>query len=548
MSKSNGQVAIRSGWAQVDGHQLVELAEAGLFWLEVHVEQVNALNVFPVPDGDTGTNMLWTMRAACSRANGARAQAAGDSASFLARGALLGARGNSGVILSQFWQGLARGLQGKAVLDPAGLAQALNQAREAAYAAVAQPVEGTILTVIRAAAAAANRAGRRADLRSALEAVVHEAASALARTPEMLPVLKQAGVVDSGGQGLLFIFEGMVRHMHGLSSAEGKAIMPGVGPRQTGARPGEQLPYPYDVQFRVDAATTDLAAVRERIEAMGDSALVVGDGHTIKVHVHVVNPGMPLAYGASLGWLEDVVVENMQAQVDAREAAVPAVVGELHASRVAVIAVAAGAGLVELFRQLGATVVDGGQSNNPGVESVLQAVEAAPAESVIILPNNKNVIMAAEAAAAMAAKTVKVVPTHTLPQGIAAMLAFRADGEPEQVAEGMARAGSRVLSGAITTATRTVSLDGVDVAEGQHLALADGRLCAAGDSVDDLLPPLLAALALERRELLSLYYGEGIVAAEAGDVADAIRRLYPAVDVEVIAGGTPHYHYLLGSE
>ena len=543
----DNQGTIEHSWQQADGQQLLEMARAGLGWLETHVEHVNQLNVFPVPDGDTGTNMLWTMRAACSRANGSRPEAAEESAALLARGALLGARGNSGVILSQFWQGVANGLQGERTLGPAGLARALDRARDAAYAAVAQPVEGTILTVIRAAAVAAAGARTATSLHAAMSLVVQEAASALARTPEMLPVLQQAGVVDSGGQGLVYILEGMVRYMNGLATGQGGQVAAASAP-ETVAPAAEELPFPYDVQFRIDAAGADVAAVRERIEAMGDSALVVGDGQTIKVHVHVVNPGLPLAYGASLGWLEDVVVENMQAQVDARRPVVSAAGTDTPAPRVSVVAVAAGAGLAELFRHLGAVVVDGGQSNNPGVETLVQAVETAPAESVLILPNNKNIFMAAAAAAKMATKEVAVIRTRTLPQGIGAMLAFRADGDPDTVASAMTAAGKRVNSGAITTATRTVTLDGVSIVKGQRLALAGNRICAAADTFDDLLPPLLSALDLGRCELLSLYYGDGVTAGDAGNVAAAVRRLYPGVEVEVIAGGTPHYHYLLGSE
>lgn len=543
MVNGNGTIAKHSEWVQVDGQQLLTLAQAGLAWLEAHVEEVNELNVFPVPDGDTGTNMLWTMRAACARVAKAQPDTAGGTAAQLARGALMGARGNSGVILSQFWQGFARGLQGERVLHPAGLARAFHYARKAAYAAVPQPVEGTILTVIRAGALAAAAVADVTDVRAALEAVVRESAAALAHTPEMLPVLKQAGVVDSGGQGLFFILEGMLRHMQGLTAAE---VQPPATATMAVAAKGapatEQLAYPYDVQFLLEADGVDVTTVRARIEAMGDCALVVSDGQTIKVHVHVADPGLPLGYGASLGRLEDVVVENMQAQVDERRD--PA----LPETKVGVVAVAAGAGFVTLFREMGAVVVDGGQTNNPGVETLLEAIDNVHAETVILLPNNKNIILAAEAAAAFATKPVEVIPTRTVPQGVSAMLGFRADGELAQVTAQMAAAGQRVASGAITTATRTVTLDDVPVRAGQAIALADDRLCAAADDVGELLPSLLQALKLDRRELLSVYYGNGTTATDAGRFATHIEHLYPQVEVEVIAGGTPHYHYLFGAE
>lgn len=542
MVNGNGQMVMERCWEEVDGRELVDLAHAGLAWLELHVDEVNQLNVFPVPDGDTGTNMLWTMRAACSRLPTPPPPTAAESAAELARGALMGARGNSGVILSQFWQGLSRGLQGERAIRPAALANAFHHAREAAYAAVTQPVEGTILTIIRAGARAAAAVRDVADVRTAFEAVVAEATLALARTPEMLPILRQAGVVDAGGRGLLLILEGMLRHMQGLTPAGPQTAI--VVPPTVGAvaAEGDLLAFPYDVQFLLSAAGVDVASVRQRIEKMGDCALVVSDGEMIKVHVHVANPGEPLAYGASLGWLDDVVVENMQAQVLARQAPARA------EAEIGVVAVAAGAGLTTLFRDLGATVVDGGQSNNPGVESLVEAIEATPAANVILLPNNKNIILAAEAAASLASKPVTVIPTRTIPQGVGAMFAFAPEGQVQAVKAAMEAAGARVASGAITTATRTVTLEGVAVSAGQPIALADGRLCAAADSVEALLPPLLSALEMEKRELLSLYYGNGVGAASAGQVASRIEILYPQLEVEIIGAGTPHYDYLLGAE
>lgn len=544
-------------WLSCDGRQLKKLAMAGLANLERNQQKVNSLNVFPVPDGDTGTNMLLTMRAAQKRIRDYEDNHVGRMASEISQGALMGARGNSGVILSQIWRGLAAGLKGQAAFDAEGLAAALQEAANTAYKGVMRPVEGTILTVIREAAEEAeDAAGKSQDLRFVLERVLERSQQVLAKTPQMLPVLKEAGVVDAGGQGLVYILEGMLNIVYG-EALESQIEIEDDLPAQAKAAPEEGLENPYDVQYILLGENLDVTKVRNEIDAMGDSTVVVGDEKTIKVHVHVKDPGQPISYGIGLGRITDVVVENMQMQMEeiigpgtkpaAESAELPAV--SLEPDQIGVVAVAAGQGLAEIFRSLGvARIVNGGQSNNPSTEEIFEAVQDTPTNKVIILPNNKNIILAAEAARDLSQKDVAVVPSRNFPQGVSAMLSLNPDGSLEEVAESMQSAYSHVSSGEITLATRSAAMNGVSVSEGEFIGIADGRLCAAGQKVDEVLPKVLEEMAIADRELLSIYYGEDITEADAEKLADQVELLYPDLEIEVLYGGQGIYHYILGAE
>ncbi len=554
------QAEIPAKWLQCDGRQLRKLMKASLLWLEQHHEHVNQLNVFPVPDGDTGTNMMLTMRAAYNQIKDSDDPHIGRVAQDLAHGALMGARGNSGVILSQVWRGLARSLAHKEVALATEIAEAFRVASETAYKGVMRPVEGTILTVIRESSEEALEAVKKSrDLRFVLARVLGRARESLESTPDLLPVLKQAGVVDSGGQGLVYIFEGMLRYVSGeMRDVVARAEVSGHVPAQALAVPESGvLEFPYDVQFILMGEKLDVESVRNTIDAMGDSTVVVGDERTIKVHVHVKNPGEPLSYGASIGRLADVVVENMQLQMEEIVAQAPS--GPLAAfaeappvvepGQIAVVAVAAGPGLGDIFRSLGAAgIVNGGQSNNPSTEEIFQAIESVPAEKVIVLPNNKNIILAAEAACSLTEKQVAVVPTRTAPQGISALLSLDPDGELESVREAMHAASREIVSGEITVATRTVHLDGVAVSAGQYIGLVDGRLIVADESMAVVLEETLRRMEIGDRELLSLYYGKDVSREEAESLAEAISEAYPDLEVELLAGGQPHYRYILGAE
>lgn len=545
-------------WLHCTGPQLRKMARAGLVWLERNRDHVNSLNVFPVPDGDTGTNMLLTMRSAYARIEAGEETHVGKVAGQLAQGALMGARGNSGVILSQIWRGLAAGLSSVETFTTADLAQAFQMASDTAYKGVMRPVEGTILTVIREGAAEAADAARKSeDLRFMLERILERCQQALERTPDLLPILRQAGVVDSGGQGLVYILEGMMRYAQGELSldeqAEARAATENISAQALAVPEGGSLEFPYDVQFILTGRNLNVSQVRARIDAMGDSTVVVGDSSTIKVHIHVKDPGEPLSYGISLGHVSDVVVENMQEQMEALvhgdpTAPVEPVVTVLP-DQVAVVAVAAGKGLINVFHSLGAAyVVNGGQTNNPSTEEIFQAIEKLPTDKVVILPNNKNIFLAAEAACDLSAKDVAVVHSRTIPQGIAALMALRPEREVETNAETMEQALKLVKTGEITRATRTVEIDGVDVKEGEIIALADGRLCSSGPDERAVLDELLEQLEVAEAGIVSLYFGADISVGQAAETTDHIRALFPDIEVELVEGGQAHYHYILGVE
>jgi DAK2 domain fusion protein YloV len=542
-----------------EGRGLKKLMEAGLAWLEHNHQAVNALNVFPVPDGDTGTNMMLTMRSAYSEIADNDSRHVGKIAQGIAHGALMGARGNSGVILSQIWRGFAREIENLVGFNVEQFAVAMRRASDTAYKGVVKPVEGTILTVIRQAAEAAEIAAQSTDdLTEAFRMVVNRCHQAVAETPRLLQVLADAGVVDAGGQGLTVILEGMLRYMRGeaiwlaeelVGEAEfEKALAPHTGEEQ----------YNYDVQFLIKGYSLDVLIIRETIDGMGDSTLVVGDENTVKVHVHVDDPGLPISYGVSQGTLLDVVVENMHEQYQefvrsraAAPVAVPMVVQkqELVPGQVAVIAVAPGLGISQVFESLGvARVVAGGQTMNPSTEEILKAIEEVGTDKVIVLPNNKNIIMAAKNACELSSKHARVVPTRTIPQGVNALLMLDPDGELDDIIVGMETAAAEVATGEITTATRDVELDGVQVQVGHVLGLANGKVCCADADMSTVVKETLAVMEVEDRELLTLYYGADTSAQDAEEMAGRIQGWHPHLEVEIVDGGQPHYFYIISAE
>jgi len=538
-----------------DGRHLRHLMMAALIGLEQRAEQVNALNVFPVPDGDTGTNMLLTLRAAVAAIAHDERTAIGEVAAKLAHGALHGSRGNSGTVLSQLLSGIAEVLRGATELDAALLVRASRRAVEMAYATFPQPVEGTILTVARAVSdAAARAAAHTSDLRRIFRAGLESGRQALAETPRLLPILAQAGVVDSGGQGLIVILEGMARLFDERSDAAPLSMPAALSAEALDAafalsEEADEDGFGYDVQYMLYGENLDVDAIRAAISAMGSSPIVVGTPEAVKVHVHVPDPSVPLAYGESLGKLSDVVVEDMEAQSGAYRAA------RLAAERtaeIAVISVVYGEGMSRVFRDLGAQLLHGGQTMNPSVGEFLEAMRAAAAARVILLPNNPNVIVTAQQAAKLAERelgcTAAVVPTRSLPQGVAAMVAWQADGAFDEVCAAMTDAAQRVRTGEVTTATREVHLNGLDVQSGQIIGLLDDQLVSVGQSAECVLLDLLAQAQADAYEVITLYYGERVAAAEAESAAEAVRARYPEQEVTVLYGGQPHYHYIIGIE
>jgi len=556
----------------LDGQDLKRMVRAALLWLRQHQEAINALNVFPVPDGDTGTNMTLTMTSAWNEIENLRDDHVGNISGKIAHGALMGARGNSGVILSQIWRGFARGLEEKARMNATDLANSMEAAAETAYKGVVKPVEGTVLTVIREVAEdAVHEAEHTRDLRDLLKHMVEQARSSEARTPALLPVLKEAGVVDAGGQGLVVILEGMWRELSGITVEEDERLAHvvdlGIGAPETaephpGGAPHFDSNYPYDVQFILEGDHLDVSGIRATIESMGDCPLVVGDMRTVKVHVHVPDPGVPISFGAQTGSLRDVVVENMQAQyqefisgrdehpVMGPDTTAPAsLVGQHEPQNIGVVAIAAGDGLAQIFQSLGATmIVEGGQTMNPSTADILKALEQLDTDQAIILPNNKNIFMAAEQAAEMCEKDVAMVPTRSVPQGVSALLALDQQSTLDGNVSSMLQAAKDVITCEVTRAVRDVQINGLEVKKDDLIGLFNGDLVTTDDGIEDVVKKLLSYADLSDRELVTLYYGEGIDEQEAEQLSTLLSENYPDLEMEVVYGGQPHYPYLLSVE
>ena len=570
----------------LDADDVRYLFRAAHDWMARHYEMVNRLNVFPVPDGDTGTNMLLTLKAAMAAMTPQPEEtgdgAAGHVVARAATGAHHGSRGNSGVIFGQMLQGWSQALAGRERLTVQDLAAALQRASDVAYASVPSPVEGTILTVGRAVSqAAAAAATRSRDVREFLRHVVDAADAAVRRTPELLPVLREAGVVDSGGKGLFLIYEGMYRALTGADIADNPdAGLAAVAEAEIehalekGKRALPPVRWGFDVQFLVERPNKPPAAILEDICAMGDYPLVEGDETIVKVHVHVFDPGVPLSYAVRLGFVSDVVVENMddmaaaahlmpeaapetapETTLETDAAALSLEAAGVDADNVGVVAVAPGPGFTELFHALGAqAVVSGGQTMNPSVADLAAAVATLPCRRVVILPNNRNVIMAANQVAALLAdeappRTVRVLPTTTVPQGIAAMLSYRPDAPVlDDLAAAMADAAAQVVTGEVTRAVRDATIDGVAVQAGSVIGLVDGALVIAAETVEAVVDALLARMVTPVTEVVTLYRGEAVAEHAGENLAQLVRDRYPELDIEPAYGGQPHYVYILSAE
>lgn len=538
----------------IDGQSLKRLIDAGLTWLRTNKDIVNALNVFPVPDGDTGTNMTLTLQAAWNEIKDSGTNHLGEMAALVSKGALMGARGNSGVITSQILRGFSRGVHEKATLDVATMVKAFGEARDTAYKGVVRPVEGTILTVIKEIALATEAAlGTVKDPIAMLEVAVHAADEAVKNTPELLPVLKQAGVVDSGGKGLFLILEGMLRHVYGESLETPTTMVHSLSAMDLqGAL--DEVEEGQDYEIVVDFVPTDelnLAAFYARLEEMGTS-IQVGEGegmYRMHIHVPVEKRYEPIDYIMGIGTVTKVAIENLLAQMDEIQKSKQLQFTTVEPGHIAVVVVSPGLGLSRIFASLGvAAIVAGGQSMNPSTQDILNSFENLPTDKVIILPNNKNIILAANQAKDVTVKHVMVIPTRTVPQGLAAMLSLIPDGELVSVAEKMARAISSVKTGEITIATRTVEIDGVNVKDGQVIALLDGKLVVSAESVEQGVMELLEKAGADELELITFFYGEGLPHAEANRIADLVREKYPSHEIEVQEGGQPHYQFIISIE
>jgi DAK2 domain fusion protein YloV len=539
---------------KVDGLALKKLVDAGLTWLRTNKENVNSLNVFPVPDGDTGTNMTLTLQSAWNEIKDSGTRNLGDMAAAVSKGALMGARGNSGVITSQILRGVSRSLHGKSILDVNTMIDAFAEARDTAYKGVVKPVEGTILTVIKEVAIATEAVrGSAKDAIEVLEVAVKAADEAVKKTPEMLPVLKQAGVVDSGGKGLFFILEGMLRHVYGESlETPTMTVQPMSTMNLEGAL--EEVEDGQDYEVIVDFIPNgelDLGSFYGKLEEMGTS-IQVGEGegmYRMHIHVPLENRYVPIDYIMEIGTITKVAMENLLAQMDDIQKSAQIKFATVEPGTIAVVVVSPGQGLSKIFASLGVSaVVAGGQSMNPSTQDILNSFENLPTDKVIILPNNKNIVLAANQAKEVTVKQVAVVPSRTVPQGLAAMLSLQPNGELDAVAEKMTKALANVKTGEITIATRTVEIDGVSVKDGEVIALLDGKLALAAGSVEEGVLDLLEKAGADEAEIVTLFYGEGMPHVEANRIADLVKAKYPSLELEVQEGGQPHYQFIISIE
>jgi DAK2 domain fusion protein YloV len=542
-----------------NGQHLLDAVSTASKWLDANRDQINALNVFPVPDGDTGTNMSLTLRAAVDEAlklSPEERENAGLVASKIAYGALMGARGNSGVILSQVLRGFAKAIEGLDSIDGRDVARGLESAQLMAYRAVMKPVEGTMLTVIRVAAERAVAAALRTSaLDIVLTAAEDGAKEALADTPKLLDLLRQAGVVDAGGQGLCIMLDGIHRYARGesLPAVESLAklgVEMGFLDRIDELH-GEDA-FGYCTNFMVFGQDIDFEKARTDFAAMGQSAVIVGDDTVIKVHIHTLNPGKVLDYAIQYGDLGQIKIDNMASQTEAladQRAEVAPRTSNEHYGKQAVLAVAAGDGIAEALRALGAAeIVSGGQTMNPSVEELLEAVERAPTSEVILLPNNSNIVLAAQQIPALSSKHVLVVPTRSIPQGLVALTAFNSEGSIEANVEAMSESLADVVTVEISRADKDASVDGINVIRGQVIGLLDDRLVAGGDDMTAVTIKTLNMANLNRAELLTIFFGDDASRTDAEHIEKLVLEEHPKLTVEVYDGGQPHYGFVISVE
>lgn len=537
-------------YSALDVEQLRGMLKAGAASLANHKEEVNSLNVFPVPDGDTGTNMNLTVESAIREISKSNITTVKELADALSMGSLMGARGNSGVILSQIFRGLAKGLAGSESVTPSIFAHALQMGVETAYKAVIKPVEGTILTVAKNAARAAMKNQRSQDLNTLMEHVVAEAQNTLAKTPEMLPVLKQAGVVDAGGKGLCYIFAGWLDFLEGRATLSTQDAAPSSS-RAQGHVEETDLKYCYCTEFIVTGDDLSEEVFRTELEKHGDSLLVVGTSGLIKVHIHTNNPGLVLDFALTQGReLQDIKIDNMRYQH--RETIAEPVEPEIPAEPKlnGVITVSAGPGLADIFKSMGVDyVVMGGQTMNPSTEAFLQAIKEVKADQIVILPNNSNILMAAKQAAEVADRPVAVVPSKTIPQGLAAMLNYSPDEEDlSLLASQMEEALGQVKTGQVTYAVRDSVFDGKPISQGNILGIADGKIVTVEEGIAETTLSLVEQMVDEDSEIITLFYGEEVQREDAEAIAASLSEAHPDCEIELLYGGQPLYFFIIAIE
>lgn len=553
---------------KLDGNILAEMIFVGAHHLKSNCKKIDALNVFPVPDGDTGTNMNLSMTSGVAEVKKAKGSNIAEVAQAFSKGLLMGARGNSGVILSQIFRGFAKGMENKESIHTKDLAEALDTGVKTAYKAVMKPVEGTILTVAKdAAAEAVKLAAKESDIISLMEKVVESAKASLEHTPELLPILKEVGVVDSGGQGLVTIYEGFLASLKGEELPDAVETVAEIDISALVEKEhhhiaqdfmsSEDIEFGYCTEFMVKFEDEKLqenpfseTAFRNELSNHGDSLLVVADDEIVKIHIHTEYPGEVMTIGQRYGRLINIDIENMREQHDAivsAEAKTEAPPAEK--STYGIVTVAMGSGLKALFENIGATVViEGGQTMNPSTQDIADAVKQTNAENIIILPNNSNIVMAAEQAAEIAEENVTVIPTKTIPQGISALLAFLADEKLETNKANMLEASKQVKSGQVTYAIRDTKIDEIQIEKGNFMGIAEGKITATHKNKEEAAAQLLGNLITEDDEILTIIYGEDVAANEVEQLVDKLEEKYKELEIEVYEGNQPIYSYLFAVE
>ena len=533
---------------RISGSDLRQMLEVGTSLLAENVELVNSLNVFPVPDGDTGTNMLLTMQSALEEMAKLTEKDVGAAARAAAHGSLMGARGNSGVILSQILRGIARSVEGKDYLDGADLAAAFKEGANTAYRGIGKAVEGTMLTVARESADAALAAAQEErSVAHVLRCAVEVGRQSLESTPDLLPTLKEAGVVDAGGQGYLLLLEGAQMFVTGERIAPLLAAAPKLSPVAAVAKTAPEYGFCTEVLLRGDGL--DLEGIRRQLEGLGDSVLVVGEPDLVHLHVHTHQPGDVLNFAAKLGSMDKVKIENMQLQHTAYMGGAARGDQPVLSEGVGVVSVAAGAGLARVFRDLGvSSVVHGGQTMNPSIEELVHGASQTGFARVILLPNNPNVVMTAQQARSLAKLELRVVPTRTICEGIAAMVSFNPEIELDANVAAMTEAASRVQSIEITRAVRSSKVNGLQVEEGQAIAMLNGALVGAGESIEMVVTRALEQARAADHEVVTVYCGEGVSLEEGQKLGASISGAWPNLQVEVVEGDQPHYPFIISVE
>ena len=547
----------------IDNIALREMYNSGAALLIQNKDSVDALNVFPVPDGDTGTNMSQTIGAAVKELTGKNLSSVGDIAAAVARGALKGARGNSGVILSQILRGFAKALEGAEEIDCALFVKMLRSGADTAYKAVMKPKEGTILTVIRVMAEDMERVGANyTDIEELFGAALASGDAILKKTPEMLPVLKQAGVVDSGGMGLLVIFRGLYAALTGepveidAAPIDGSQ-MPGAYVDEHGdVESPEDIVFGYCTEFivshpRPDMRESEVVRLRKRLEKIGDCVLVISDMSVVKVHVHTDDPGKALQMALELGELDAIKIDNMREEarerLAKREEALAAAAKE--EKEFGIVSVALGDGLSEIFNELGIDkIVDGGQTMNPSIEDLYEAIESTNARNVFVLPNNTNIILAAQQAAELTERNVIVLPTKSVPMGISAALAFNPEATAEENTAAMLEAADMVHTASITYAVRDTNFDDREIHSGDIMGLLDNKLTILGNDIKQVALDMVETMANEESALITVYYGSDTSEEDAQQLTDELAEKYSDCDVTMQYGGQPLYYYLIAVE